>query len=100
MINTAIKTAVKGLNLHHQGITSDLVGSHSLCAGSAMAMHLNGVGDNTIKKMGRWSTDTFLMYIHQQISAFSKGLSTKMANKINFHNIAFQPTPGPKLIVA
>ena len=100
MINTAIKDAVVKLKLHQQGIKREFVGSHSLRAGGAMAMHLNGVSDNTIKKMGRWSTDTFLMYIHQQISAFSKGVSTKMANRIDFHNIAFQPIPGPTLVVA
>jgi hypothetical protein len=28
-----------------------------------------------IRKQGRWSSDTFLMHIHEQISAFSAGQS-------------------------
>ena len=52
-----------------------------------MAMHLNNIDHDKIRKQGRWSSDTFLMYIHEQISAFSYGLSTKMSKEIGFHNI-------------
>ena len=55
-------------------------------------MHLNEVKHDTIHKMGRWSSDTFLMYIHEQISAFSHGLSKKMQTEIGWHNIE-----GPRL---
>ena len=96
-INTAVKTAVTELHLHQHGLHNHHVGSHSLRAGGAMAMHLNGINPLTIKKMGRWSSDTFLMYIHEQISAFSKGVSTSMAQPIQFHNIAYQPAAGPTL---
>jgi len=90
-ITKAVRDTVKRLGLNHQGLAPELVASHSLRAGGAMAMHLNGLSDNCIKKMGRWSSDTFLMYIHEQISAFSKGISKKMSTHIQFHNIAFQP---------
>ena len=100
MINTAIKHAVINLHLENQGLHPHFVSSHSLRAGGAMAMHLNGISDNTIKKMGRWSSDTFLMYIHEQIAAFSKGISQKMSKDVDFHNIAFQPIEGPNLIIA
>ena len=60
-------------------------------------MHLQGIDPNTIKKMGCWSSDTFLMYIHDQISAFSKGVSYKMSTNISFHNIAFQPAAPPSV---
>ena len=94
MINNAVKNAVTTLGLEKQGLQNDLVGSHSLRAGGAMAMHLQGISDTTIQKLGRcWSTDTFLMYIHSQISAFLRGLSKHiMSTPVNFHNIAFQPT--------
>ena len=68
---------------------SEHVGNHSLKAGGAMARHLNQVDHNTIKKMGRWSSDTSLMYIPEQIAAFSSGISTQMSNPIVFQNIAF-----------
>ena len=63
------------------------VSSHSLHAGGTMAMHLNHINCDKIWKQGRWSSDTFLMYIHEQILAFSHGLSTKMSTEIGFHNI-------------
>ena len=96
-MNKAVKYAVKFLNLDKKGLLPEHVGSHSLRAGGAMAMHLNKVDHNTIKKMGRWSSDTFLMYIHEQIAAFSSGISTQMSNPIVFQNIAFQPARVPLL---
>jgi len=86
-INTAVKSAVVAVGLEKRGFTRASVSSHSLRAGGAMAMHLNGVSRDTIRKMGRWSSDTFLMYIHEQISAFSTGVSKKMATEIGWHNV-------------
>ena len=96
-INRAVKAAVVELGLEQNGLHKDLVGSHSLRAGGAMAMHLQGIDPNTIKKMGRWSSDTFLMYIHEQLSAFSAGVSQKMSTAVNFHNIAYQPATPPSI---
>ena len=97
-MNTAIKNAVNALGLHRYGLLTAHVGSHSLRAGGAMAMHLTGVRHDIIKKMGRWSSNTFLIYIHEQISAFSAGVSKQMTQSIPFHNIAFQPAQGPTLL--
>jgi hypothetical protein len=58
------------------------ISSHSLRAGGAMALHLNNIPTHTIRKMGRWSSDTFLDYIHEQIAVFSAGLSTAMGKNI------------------
>jgi hypothetical protein len=57
-----------------------------------MALHLNGVQAHLIKKVGRWSSDTFITYIHEQIAAVSANLATVMTNHIPFHNIQ-----GPQL---
>lgn len=96
-INTAVKSSVSELGLERNGLHRNHVGSHSLRAGGAMAMHLHGIPHNTIKKMGRWSSDTFLMYIHEQISAFSENVSKLMSKPIDFHNIAFQTAQAPTL---
>jgi hypothetical protein len=88
-MTNAIRRAVTTLGLARNGLSASLVGSHSLRAGGAMAMYLNGVSHNTIKKMGRWKSDTFLMYIHEQISALSADVATKMSTPILFHNIHF-----------
>jgi hypothetical protein len=105
-INTNVKTAIKALGLESTGFTSRLVSSHSLRAVSshflrasgAMAMKLNGADRNTIRKQGRWSSDTFLMYIHEQIAAFSSVLATQMSKHIPFINIrgpSLQQTAAP-----
>ena len=69
-MNIAIRETVEQMQLPERGFPTDRVSSHLLQSGGAMAMHLAGISDNTIKKQGRWSTNSFLMYIHEQISAF------------------------------
>jgi len=87
-VNTALKQAGADIGLYELGYSEGDVSSHSLRAGGAMAMHLNGIDPNTIQKMGRWKSRTFLMYIHEQISAFATGVSIKMSNHIPFRHIA------------
>ena len=53
LINKAVKDAVTDLHLDKSGLPEETVGSHSLRAGGAMALHLNNVSDNTIKKIGK-----------------------------------------------
>ena len=85
-INQTLKTAVQHLGLQAYGFTRDNVSSHSLRAGGAMAMKLNGVDSITIKKQGRWSSNTFLNYIQEQIGALTIGVATQMSHYIPFHN--------------
>ena len=40
-----------------------------------------------IKKMGRWSSDTFLIYIHDQIVEYSEGWTKKMATTCSYFNL-------------
>jgi hypothetical protein len=87
-INQTLKLAGEEIGLYTLGYTASDVSSHSLRAGGAMAMHLNGISTNTIQKLGRWKSTTFLMYIHEQISAFATGVSLKMSNSIPFRHIA------------
>ena len=82
-----IRTSVRILKLDKNGIDPDLVGVHSLRAGGAMALKLQGVSDTIIQKQGRWTSMTFLQYIHNQIAHLSKSLSTKMSTKLTFTNI-------------
>lgn len=87
-INQSVKLAVGQLGLTSCGYRLSDVSSHSLRAGGAMALKLHGYDRDTIKKMGRWSSDTFLTYIHEQIGAFSAGISARMALPIPFQNMA------------
>lgn len=82
-----VRAAGVALQLEKKGFPSERLGTHSLRAGGAMAMAVNGETDRNIKKMGRWSTDTFLMYIHEQISHLTKGISDKMSQPFPFFNV-------------
>ena len=87
-IITFIRTTAKLLNLHEQGIHPDLIRAHSLRAGGAMALRLHGFEDTIIMKMGRWTSLTFLQYIHTQIAHLAEDISKKMSIPLPFLNIA------------
>lgn len=86
-INRAVRRAVTALGLHRNGLHKTDVSSHSLRAGGAMAMYLNDVPATTIQKLGRWKSDAFLFYIHEQIAAFSTDVAQKMSQPIQFRNV-------------
>ena len=90
---TAIRQAAQDLKLHENSIDPDLIGSHSLRAGGAMALKLQGVSDTIIQKQGQWRSVTFLQYIHMQIAHLTKDLSTKMSTVLTFQNIAAIESP-------
>ena len=52
-----------------------------------MAMHLNGTPTLTIKKQGRWSSNTFMQYIQEQIGAFTIGVAAKMSRYIPYYSM-------------
>lgn len=58
-----------------------------------LAMHLYDIDHDKICKQGCWSSDMFLMYIHEQISAFSTGLSAcSMSQGIGWFNMEEGPS--------
>ena len=92
-IVTLIQQGAKDLKLDQRGIDPDLLGSHSLRAGGAMALKLQHYADTLIQKLGRWSSTTWLQYIHAQIAHLSKGVAAKMSEDLPFYNIAFIEAP-------
>ena len=91
-ITAAIRQSVTVQKLERHGLLPKLVGSHSLRAGGAMAMYLNGVDITVIKNLGQWASGYFLMYIHEQIAALSSNVSTLMSKHVPFHNVHFNRT--------
>ena len=53
-----------------------------------MALRLHGFDDTIIMKIGRWTSLTFLQYIHTQIAHLSEDISKKMSIPLPFLNIA------------
>ena len=70
------------------------MGTHSLPAGGAVALALSGQNATMIKKIGRWSSDTFLMYIHEQIAHLTAVVAEGMAQSFPFSNIEGATTSG------
>ena len=91
-----VRQVVQDLQLDKTGINPDLVGVHSLRAGGAMALKLQGASDTTIMKIGRWTSLTFLQYIHNQIAHLNRNISKQMSKHIPFQNIAAIEKPDTK----
>ena len=86
------KTARK-IGFRKLGFHTHKIGSHSLRSGGAMALHQAHVHDSTIKIIGRWRSDAFLIYLQGQVATFTKRISKAMASVCWFtHQV---PTPYP-----
>ena len=70
------------------------MGTHLLQAGGAVALVLSGQSPEMIKKIGRWSSDTFLMYVHEQIVHLTVGVVEGMAQTFPFSNVEGVTTSG------
>ena len=53
-----------------------------------MAMKLNGCDLITIMKTGRWTSLTFLTYIHNQIAHLGANITHRMARPVPFFSFA------------
>jgi hypothetical protein len=52
-----------------------------------MAMKLSGASDSTIMGVGRWTSLTYLTYIHTQIGALTAGMAWRMSTAFTFQNV-------------
>jgi len=86
-VRAALRTGAIGDNLEAHGYDLSRIGSHSLRSGGAMHLKLAGYDDGIIKKLGRWSSNTYLHYIQTQIGEFSAGIARNMARVLRFHNV-------------
>ena len=86
-ITTAVRWGATVDGLLNQGYTINQVSSHSLRAGGAMALKLAGESSDTIIRVCRWTSLTYMTYIHAQIGALAKGLAWRMSKQHTFHNV-------------
>jgi len=87
-IGKVVKDAISAVGLGHSRFEKAEVGTHSLRAGGAMAMYLNNHSTLEIQRAGRWTSTTFLEYIHSQLSATTRGLAQSMSNAVPSINMA------------
>ena len=86
-IRKSLRRVVVVLGLAKNGIIEARIGLHLLRSGGAMALNFAGAKRDRIKKFGRWSSDTFLLYIHDQITEYSEGWTEKMAVPRSYFNL-------------
>jgi integrase len=85
-IRSAIQIGAIRDNLVAQGYSLDRIGSHSLRSGGAMHLKLAGYDNDIIQKLGRWSSNTYLVYIQTQIGQLTAGVAQRMAAvSLRFH---------------
>lgn len=82
-----IRSAVEAFGYEVLGIHPHEVGTHSVRRSFAMMNYLAGTSPFTIMKIGRWASDSFLLYIEKSVLTFSQGVSTKMLCSNTFFNI-------------
>jgi hypothetical protein len=86
-VRTAIRIGAVGDNLASCGYKLHLIGSHSLHSDGAIHLKLAGYDDDMVKKLGRWSSNTYLRYIQSQTGQLTTGATTNMARILRFHNV-------------
>ena len=74
-------------NLLTAGFDIKRIGSHSLRSGGAVNLKLNGYDHDMIKKLGRWSSNTYLHYIQNSIGELTSGVAASMATTLRFHRV-------------
>ena len=69
------------------------ISSHSLRSGGVMTLHQARISNSTIKIIGRWRLDAFLIYFQGKVDTLTKGFSKVIAAVPWFtHQV---PTPSP-----
>ena len=86
-IRKLLRATAKAQGLEAHGFDLARIGTHSLRSGGAMALRLAGHADATIKKLGRWSSNTYLVYIQTQVAQLTQGVAASMARRLHFHNV-------------
>ena len=92
-ITATLRIEAKKIGFQKLGFYPHEIGSHSLRSGGAMTLHLAGVSEHTIKIIGRWRSDAFLIYLQGQIASFTKGVAAAMAKVQWFKHTTPSPQP-------
>ena len=69
------------------GFVSEDVGTRCLHSGRAMDMHIEGGPDCICMAISQWRSKGFMVYIQQQISSFSVGVSVRMGQQPWFRHL-------------
>jgi len=82
-----VRLAAQHDNLQSAGYDLSRIGSHSLRSGGAVRLKLAGFDDGIIKKLGRWSSETYAKYIQPHIGPITGGCAARMAKTLRYYNV-------------
>ena len=86
-MRAAVRLAAELDGLESRGYDLNRVGNHSLRSGGATALKLAGYDSDMIKKLGRWSSNTYLTYIQSQIAQLTENVASRMGRHLTFQNV-------------
>lgn len=86
-IRAMIRLGAVNDRLDDAGYDLSRIGSHSLRSGGAVRLKLAGASDDLIKKLGRWSSQTFERYIQPYIGPLTRGWAARMRVPLRYWNV-------------
>ena len=86
-MRASLRFAAELDGLESKGYSLARIGNHSLRTGGATALKLAGYDSDMIKKLGRWSSNTYLLYIQTQIAQLTTDVSSRMSRHLTFYNV-------------
>jgi hypothetical protein len=89
----ALRDTVASIGFSALGYRAREIGTHSIRSGAAMALVLSHHAAWRIMLAGRWKSSAFLIYVQEQVQAFSHGVSDRMIENPDFFNVPDLDTP-------
>ena len=87
LILGTLRAVVDDLGPGILGYTKDEIGTHSLCSGCVMALHLAGILVYMMMLIGHWSSEAFMVHIQRQVKELATHVSAKMIQQEPFNII-------------
>ena len=53
-----------------------------------MTLHQAGISDSTIKVIGHWKSNAFIIYLQVQVLSFTKGVTSSMKEVMWFQSLS------------
>lgn len=78
-ISAVLRAAARRDGLALRGFPIDCITPHSNRASAAVQMYLAGFDEETIKRLGRWSSNAWMIYIRPEIAQLNTGVSAALA---------------------
>ena len=80
-ITSTLRIIAKKIGLKKLGFYLHEIGSHLLWSGGAtMTLHLSRIPEHTIKIIGQWHSDAFLIYLQEHMVSFTKGVAVAISS--------------------